>query len=355
MKPLWLLLAVLLLFSGCRAQPLPGMELNRRLIIEAIGIDADKTGVTLTLTAIDPDAGETKTEGNQQWTRYVYTAGSVSEAVSLAEQSTGKVPFFAYARILLFGRQTAANGIRPHLDYFLRNRTVRNTISVCVGTMKAEKILTAADASSVSPAKTIEQMLQTEAKTGQCVSAPFFQFVNGMLSQDTEAFCPLIDVQKSAGDKQDVFSCAETAVFSGDRFHFTLSRSDTAALLIAKNAVKELQIRIPVGNDTFDCRLQRIRSSIKTDSAALVLSVFARAAVIQTDGNQNPPAADEDLRLAQQAIKEKLLTDLSACFHKLYAANGADLLRLQKRTGGAYTVAAGKPDVKIEIKISTLA
>lgn len=336
MKRKTLLLCVLpILLAACSVRPLPGMELSRRLIVEAIGIDAAPEGVTLTLESIDPSAQQTDTKQGKPWRTYSYTARSVAEAANMAAQHTGKTPFFAYAGVLLFGREAAEQGLMTYLDFFLRNRTVRNTVEVCIAYSSAESILNDTAAPADSPARMIEQAIRSDAETGQCAAAPFFQFVNRMFSPDTEAYCPLVRSAAQTTDTSEPVSCTDTAVFNGDRLYYSLDTAETQTFMLLNEALKDGLFCVEYAENTYDCRMQSAKTKLlnnkKGPISEITVRLRAKATIVQINGVSVFPASKAELSNAKLALEAALPKAMEHCLDIIYKQHGTDMLRIRKK------------------------
>ena len=133
-KMLKLLTPILLLavsFCGCNYE---SQELKSRLIVQAVGIDAlENGGVRVTLQTLNTEmAGNPNSGANLgDIINFVTVEGeTVSEAISAAAKSVGKLPLLSQNRLIVFGRETAQKGIYSDLDYFVRNADNRATALV---------------------------------------------------------------------------------------------------------------------------------------------------------------------------------------------------------------------------------
>ena len=146
-KMLKLLTPILLLavsFCGCNYE---SQELKSRLIVQAVGIDAlENGGVRVTLQTLNTEmAGNPNSGANLgDIINFVTVEGeTVSEAISAAAKSVGKLPLLSQNRLIVFGRETAQKGIYSDLDYFVRNADNRATVLVAVSDTTAEELVSA--------------------------------------------------------------------------------------------------------------------------------------------------------------------------------------------------------------------
>lgn len=323
------LLLAAVLFSGCVGNGKTGMELSERLIVEAIGIDPAPRGVLLTLLTLNPTGRDGAT---QKTALLTFEAQTVAEAAFLAQASTGKPPFFAHARVLIIGQSAAEAGILPHLDFFLHNRTVRNTVPVCVAEPSAEVFLRTEFTAFASAAEAAEQALRTGIPAGACVNAPFYGFINRILSADTNAYCPLVRTESPANGGEPVLSIGKTAVFREDRFAFSVGRDETFALSLLSNEVSDTLVNVPHGIGEGRFRLLKPKTRVRKTQTenVLELSVTVPAVLVETQ-NARSAAEDDPDRNAVPALQNMLHTLLEQSLGLLYQTQKTDLLRLRRK------------------------
>lgn len=118
LKILALLGLLVLLFSGCQNSE---NELKNRLIVQAIGIDAQKDGTVLvTLQTLNTEMAGNPNSGaslGDVVTSFQVTGKTVADAISNAATMIGKKPLLSQNRLVVFGRDTAEQGILEHLDF----------------------------------------------------------------------------------------------------------------------------------------------------------------------------------------------------------------------------------------------
>ena len=325
----------LVLFCGCgRNDLLPGMELSRRLLIEAIGLDADGNGVTLSLLTMNtkPAQSGSETAQNAQNSRFLqFTAHTVGQAATLAEQTTGQVPFFAHTRLLVIGRTAAERGVSAYLDFFLRNRTVRSMLPVCVAAENAASILSYECASAGGTAQLLEKILSASHACGKCVLTPLFLFVGRLLSEDTEAFCPLLE--RTGKQPEDPLSVNGTAIFRGERLQSVLTEEETTALLLLLNDLPETLITLDGQTPPVACRIREAKTRFQkaADGApAFDCAMHIKAEITEADGARYPVDRQKKEQLAE-ALRQKLAETTASCFEKLYNGERADLCRLRRK------------------------
>ena len=346
-KPLaFFLLSVLpITFGGCgKTENTAGMELSRRLLIEAVGLDTNGTEITLSLLTMDTSPFHSDEKKNQDagGGRFLsFTASTVGETAIQAEKTTGLVPFFSHARVLILGEAAARKDVSSLLDFFLRNRTIRNTIPVCVARGTAADLLRANEGDAGATAQLLEQVLAASFACGKSVNMTFFQFINRMLSPDTEAYCPLIEKTKSktAGSSPQTDG---TAVFKNTALDFFLTEAETTALLLLEGKLQETLMELSVTSGTLACRIRQTNAILRRQdgqAATVIFKTTIKAELTETKTGSLFDSSGDDK--TAKALRDAVEAQVAACFHRLYAGHAADLLRIKKKSS-----AKGAADIK---------
>ena len=353
-KSVALIILFLLSISGCALRPadLGGTELSNRLLIDAVGLDRDAANeVTLTLQTLrlSRSGGEDGPHGAATLT---FTAASVAEAVARAADRTGLTPFFACARVLVLGKAAADGGVLTLLDYFIRNRSVRNMVPVCVSKTTAKTLLNAQTNGDESAGAVIERALTAEEGGGTGGGTPFFRFVSLLRSADTCARCPIVGTETTDGVTH--FFTAGDAVFEEDRARFTLEEDSARILRLLNGELKEtaLTCRSPY----FTLHLRRIRRKIRFGKdGAVDLWITAEAAAPREPLGELYPA-DKAAEEALRKLAEEFLYDRArSCIDAVYGRYGADPLRLRKRGRLPDTVPPQTLRIEITASLKTTA
>ena len=198
---LLLVCGVLFTLTGCQQQ----IRLNRRLLIEGIGIDRDGEEYVLTVQSTKITEGETREVS-------VYTAQgpSILEALGSLTQQTGQDPLYSHALVVVFGRSSAEYGIAESLDFFIRNAETRPNAQIMMAEGDAAEILTAKREEKTLSSKVLGEILETENMNGRIARISMTDFVN--LASE-EGSCPYLPVVRAV---ESGVEAAGTAVLDRD-------------------------------------------------------------------------------------------------------------------------------------------
>lgn len=240
-KVLKLLIPIVLLtvsFCGCNYEH---QELKSRLIVQAIGIDAmENGGVRVTLQTLNTEmAGNPNSGANLGDIINFVTVegGTVSDAISSAAKSVGKLPLLSQNRLIVFGRETAEKGIYDALDYFVRNADNRATVLVAVSDTTAEDLVSAKMGESILTANSIEDILNAMQFNTNIISQELYKLINKLECDCSSAFLPVLKAEQEDGGKTNI-RFVDVAVFDEDQMLFEMENEAVTALMMLHNQVK---------------------------------------------------------------------------------------------------------------------
>ncbi|MBR6779504.1 MAG: hypothetical protein IKM24_00600, partial [Clostridia bacterium] len=198
MKILAIFLCFLLTFTGCSATV--GTQLSNRLIIEAIGIDAQEDGFLVSVLALHTQQSNAAnaTEAQDSIGQVFSAKGkSLSEAFAQIDLVSGLVPLYSQTRVLIFGKEIAENEPMQALDFFIRNYTLRESILLAVADAKASEIIETELEKNTLVSKNVQDILESGQNNGLTVAVELYQFVNRFLDETDAAYLPVIKTQEN--------------------------------------------------------------------------------------------------------------------------------------------------------------
>lgn len=205
LKILALLGLLVLLFSGCQNSE---NELKNRLIVQAIGIDAQKDGTVLvTLQTLNTEMAGNPNSGaslGDVVTSFQVTGKTVADAISNAATMIGKKPLLSQNRLVVFGRDTAEQGILEHLDFFVRDTENRTTVLLAVSDTTAYDVVSAKMGENVLTADSIEAILHAQQFSTDVVGQAIYSVINKMESDTADAYLPVLKASEEKEDESKV-------------------------------------------------------------------------------------------------------------------------------------------------------
>lgn len=268
LKILSVLTVFVLLFSLTSCTESDAVELNERLIIEAIGIDESDGTYYVTVEGLDTlTAGNDNSsiQGEKLTKCYMFEGTTIGTAINSISVVTGQVPLFSQARILIIGRQTAQNRLSEVLDFFRREYTTRTDIPIAVAYDKASDIVTADFGKNVSAGNILEAAVSSYKHTGTSVYVPLFKFLKAVKNKTESAVCPILNVKDNSFNNTKEVEITGTAVFGNNGDTETLDSSQTQAMLITNDKLKNGNMTINTQKGTFTLEIISCDSKIKTE------------------------------------------------------------------------------------------
>ncbi|NMP37816.1 MAG: Ger(x)C family spore germination protein [Clostridiales bacterium] len=248
-------------FSGCSKL---STEISDMLIIQGIGVDKTPDGYTVSIQALNPAQSGTSEEGSggsggsSSTKTYVTTGKSISEAIRNVNTVSGKTPLYSHNRVIIFGEDTARDGITQMLDFFVRDYGMRSTVSVAVAKQgTAEEMIKANLGSSTISAKVIQMVLQSAHHEARTLNVRVLDIVNATQDDTSNVLMPALSLkqpqkqQKSEGgggsgeggsggeeNKDSEVELSGAAVFDSDnKLKFFLENEHSRGITFANDEV----------------------------------------------------------------------------------------------------------------------
>ena len=362
------LCTALALLCGCVPR---GTELSKRLIVEAVGLDAAPDGgYAVTLQTLDLHAAGTGSDPGQarNVTRlWRFTGESVGAALARIPAATGLVPLYSQARLLVLGRSLDARPPRETLDFFLREYNVRDDILLAAAEGDAAELL-AADLGAAQPgAAVLEDTLLRAEEAGVAPAVRLYRFADLLYTETDAAFCPVLGVRDAPEpDTKEPFLCG-TAFYGENGLSFIADAGTTAGLTYLTGKIKNASLTVRGTKGLYTLRVPhaqrrlRIRRGGAGFGFTFTLKISFDITEYISDGGTAPgPAEAED---ARRAAEEALEAMLERSFSELYYGRHADVCMLYRRVnlrfpkfaeswrGGMYDPAAAQMRFEVQATV----
>lgn len=263
-----ILVLALSLLAGCWNR----RELNTLGIVAGIGIDlADEPGkVLLTAQIVKPaEVGTPQTGGGGgagEKLQPVWIAKSTGDTVfdavrNFTSQSPRKL-YFSHNEIIVIGKEAAQKGVRPLLDFFVRDPEPRRTAWIMVADGRASDILEAKMELDSIPARGLVSLIEMRTATSEVTAMTLQEFVIRLMSKST---APVATHVESIGDeKEKRVRLVGTAVFKDDKLVGQLDKPETRGLLWVIGEVKSgiIVVESPGDGGKVSLEITRAKSKI---------------------------------------------------------------------------------------------
>lgn len=313
------------------------VELNERLIIEAIGIDVENGNYKVSIEGLDSfntgiDNANISAEAVTKC--YLFEGKTVGMAMNSISTVTGQIPLFSQTRILILGMETAQSHLSEVLDFFRREYTTRTDILIAVAENKASDVISADFGKNVSAGDIIEAAVQSYRYTGASVYSPLYKFLNAAMSETDAAFCPLIGIKKNVYSDKSEVNIVGTAVF-GKSGHTVLSKEETLALTAINNDMEngDLLLDTDKGRLTLEiinCKT-KIKTSIKNKNVTFYIKTEITCDIPEYQTLDFGELTRGDTEEISEKAAEKLCKLFSDTLQSTYYSNNYDLFGFARR------------------------
>ncbi len=319
---LFCLLALLPLNSGCWNY----RELDQLAIVAATGIDRDEERgmVKLTVQVIKP--GQVRTSGGeeggtggqaQQPVLIMESTGvSIFEAVRNFVLKNSRRMYWSHNQVLIIGKKAAEDGVRPLLDFFLRDHEPRPTVWVLVADRDAAEIIRARGGLEKISGVEMGQLIEAQTAASKNMTVNLEQFIARLMSKTTSATAPVITI--SHAQREPRIQLDGTAVFQDDRLIGKLSLRETRGILWVTGKVRSgvITVRAPGTGEKVGLEVIRATGTINSKFLAGQPKVKIK---IEVEGNLGCQMSQEDL--AKPEMLQSLSRRMAEAIRKeVYAA-----------------------------------
>lgn len=282
--------------SGCWDR----RELKSLAIISGIALDqapnSDEVQATIQILNISQlssgQGGGGGKGGGENFTLISAQGPTVYDAVLRCTHQTTRQLFFSHAQVLLIGEDLARAGIGKYLDFFLRNKEVRDTIWVMVTKGSAADLLSTKSTLEQVSSQALAKMVDTRAVTSGASGVNLYELTKRISGK---SYAPLTSyIIKTQKKDQESFILSQTAVFNRHlQMIGTLSERETRGLLWAINQAHRgvLVIETPESNGYTSLEVLRskgeMKPEIKDGRLQFKIKIHAVSIVQDTQGKLN--------------------------------------------------------------------
>ncbi|MBQ7035983.1 MAG: Ger(x)C family spore germination protein [Clostridia bacterium] len=243
-----------------------------------------------------------------------YVFPSIRSSVS----KSGSKLYMAHNYVVLFGRETAEEGLGNYMDFFLRDHELRLDMHLLVAREKGADVLDVNAGFQSIPSLHIHDLIQAQKQLSTGMTVTVFDYMNKLAAGRGAPLIPLIEISKSGGE--DVLHMSGTAVFSGDKMIGALSERETRGLLWATDEVEQAVLMVPLGEERIGIEVLRAKGGMKAElgeggNVTMVISAEAEGALGSERGKENYTTPEGIDRLLNAFAKE-IESEIRACLAK---------------------------------------
>lgn len=304
--------------SGC----MKTQSLSDLTIVQGVGIDIedDKTNVTLQYLNLSKSGGTTDSLSGNITAVADGKSTNISNALSAASKSLSKDIFFGQNKVIVFGSEYAKKSLDKGMDYLLRSVDSRPDVVVAMCDKNAKDVIENKEMGARIPAENIYDLLKIGEKNGLGAVVTVNDLLNLYSCETTDVYMPVLKSDK------DKVSCTGIAVFSNEKYEYTLDEYESFGFLFVKDTIDGGTI--VVKNDELgSVGLEIIRSSTSRDveikNGKIIFNCSIKVNLILDEVEKGITAAVDDnkIKIIQSLVNEKVkdmsIKALNVCFeHK---------------------------------------
>ena len=198
-----ILIFLLLSFTGCAQSN----AINRRAIVQAIGLDWENGKFTATLEYFTPmGSGDQPIDLTSTNSEIVTGEGiTVSSAISNAAFPKGKIPFYAQSSVVVIGRNLAENRLEQVADFINLDLDLRVNTEIYISDTKASDIISKDVDFGVLPGETVERIQEIYLENGLMFDVKYYRFINYFYTDYLAAGVPLLttEIKNDEGQQEE--------------------------------------------------------------------------------------------------------------------------------------------------------
>lgn len=245
-------------------------ELGNLAIVAGVGIDvAPKGQYEVSVQIIKPElvkGGQSQSGGggggSETAVWFGHDRGStVFEAVRAFNKRLSRSLYLPHNQVIVIGNATARRGIRPVLDYFVRDHESRQTAWVLIAEGTARDVIEVKSQLEKIPALAISQRIESSSELCRARGAKLQEVIEKMMSKSV---WPIIPMARIARQEKNVEVLVQgVAVFRQDRMVGTLDPRATRGVMWVLGEVKEAVIPITTPAKMGKATVEVIRANSK--------------------------------------------------------------------------------------------
>lgn len=245
------------------------VDLNQRVLVQAIGIDkVDNNSIKITFQIFSPTNQSGSGVGASSDNAKVIdaTGTTIAEAFQNATLKQGKQLFIGHNRLIIISQELAKEGLSQQLSFFSSNPASSQNIHLLIAEDKASDIVSAKINEGILPAETLEEMVKNSSKNGFTEPIKLYQYLKSIENKHESAILPLIKMtnkneesdkttaasaeagdkkQSGSNDKIDTVSNVTLdgmALFSQDKMVAHFNQDESRGILFIRDTIDKTLI-----------------------------------------------------------------------------------------------------------------
>ncbi len=265
LKLIFLLLIITVILSLCGCWNM--RELDNLSIVMGFGIDKSEVSNEIELTTQIVRTSEKNQSATKQKesddSSFINLKSTGKDIFTIIRDYTHKISRRLYigdSQIIVFGENSAKDGIRDKLDFFMRDHEGRLIVYVIVAKGKAYDVLNEKPEFGNIPALDIAKLVENQFATSEAVKVTLFDLIPNLVSNTKSMVLPCVSIFSEGEEKKIVLS--SSAVFKDDNLVGELDKKETRGYLWVMNNVKSGVINVNVLGENTSIEIKKAKSEV---------------------------------------------------------------------------------------------
>ncbi len=265
LKLIFLLLIITVILSLCGCWNM--RELDNLSIVMGFGIDKSEVSNEIELTTQIVRTSEKNQSATKQKesddSSFINLKSTGKDIFTIIRDYTHKISRRLYigdSQIIVFGENSAKDGIRDKLDFFMRDHEGRLIVYVIVAKGKAYDVLNEKPEFGNIPALDIAKLVENQFATSEAVKVTLFDLIPNLVSNTKSMVLPCVSILSEGEEKKIVLS--SSAVFKDDNLVGELDKKETRGYLWVMNNVKSGVINVNVLGENTSIEIKKAKSEV---------------------------------------------------------------------------------------------
>ncbi len=265
------------------------VQLNEKMIIQAIGIDVEEEGYKIIVQSLD---FKNASDGEPGISLTEIKGKSLAEGLENTKKETGLIPMYSQNLVVVVGKDLAILGVNSFIDFFIRHYETRPNAKICVSETTASDILLCKNVK----AKQISSIIPVSLKSD------ILHFAGRIRGETSDPYCAYLSLES------EKIKLKGLAIFSNDKMVSSAEENDYLALLTIFGAEKAGTYKIyleEIGD--ISLKIDKSKSDILLDSEnkSFHIDIKLETSVVEVDSkNFQKIGEDEQIRIEKQLDSE---------------------------------------------------
>lgn len=314
MKKIFLLIAILLLASGCYDYK----EINDLAVVSAIGIDYKDNNYLVTLEVLN----DKQDKDSANISSYIKNGSGITltDAIENASDKITKGTNFSHVKLMVLGSELLKNNFENIIDLFLRNTYFRENFYVIgsINDTPSELLSQKNDSLSVASDEIIMMLENMNYSSNSDVLVEFDKIVKDSLTDGIDTCFSNVSFDN------DGYFIDGLIVFKGFKYKKLLSNEDAKIFNLLSNRFERPSYTIKYDDKFFTVAINDGKLDVKIDNGYIKVSGNLMGRIIDNDVNfdiRNNEILEKINRDFSKLINEKIIS-----FIKQLQNNHSDIL-----------------------------